>query len=85
MTIGKMMSNLPLLSESSDGWVWLMQLLSLVVFLGGAVLGVWNAWVVVRSPRKWYAKAWAVVVALSLLVLLYLALTFHLIAFDANY
>lgn len=83
--ISKMMSNLPLLSEASDGWVWFMQLLSLVVFLGGAAFGVWNAWVVVRSPRKWYAKVWAVVVALSLLVLLYLALTFHLIAFDANY
>ncbi len=85
MTIGKMMGNLVLLSESSDAWVWLMQLLSLVVFVGGAIFGVWNAWVVVRGPRKWYAKFWAVVVALSLLLLLYLALTFHLIAFDANY
>lgn len=84
-TATKMLSNLTLLSESTDGWVWLMQLLSLVVFIGGAVLGVWNAWVVVRSPRKWYAKVWAVVLALSLLVLLYIAFTFHLIAFDANY
>lgn len=85
ITVSKLMGNLTLLSESSDAWVWLMQVLSLVVFVGGAVFGVWNAWVVVRSPRKWYAKVWAVVVALSLLVLLYLALTFHLIAFDANY
>ncbi|GFE85138.1 serine hydrolase domain-containing protein [Steroidobacter agaridevorans] len=85
ITIAKMMGNLTLLSTGSDGWVWLMQLLSLVVFVGGAIFGVWNAWVVVRSPRKWYAKAWAVVLALSLLLLLYIALTFHLIAFDVNY
>lgn len=85
VTIAQFMNNLTLLSESSDGWVWLMQLLSLVVFVGGAALGVWNAWVVVRSPRKWYAKLWAVVLALSLLLLLYIALTFQLIAFDVNY
>jgi len=85
VTIAQFMNDLTLLSESSDGWVWLMQLLSLVVFVGGAALGVWNAWVVVRSPRRWYAKLWAVVLALSLLLLLYIALTFQLIAFDVNY
>ncbi len=85
MTVAKLMGNLTLLSESSDARVWLMQLLSLVVFIGAAVFGVWNASVVVRSPRKWYAKLWAVVVALSLLLLLYIAFTFHLIAFDTHY
>lgn len=85
ITVGQLMNDLTLLSESSDGWLWLLQLLSLVVFVGGAILGVWNAWVVGRSPRKWYAKLWAVVLALSLLLLLYIALTFHLIAFDVNY
>jgi hypothetical protein len=62
-----------------------MQLLSLVVFIGGAVFGVWNAVVVVRSSRKWYAKVWAVVLALALLLMLYIAFTFHFIAFDVNY
>jgi hypothetical protein len=60
-------------------------LLSLVVFVGAAALGAWNAMVVVRSPRTWYAKTWAVVLAISLLVLLWVALAFHLIAFDVNY
>ena len=45
-----------------------LQMLSLVVFIGAAAVGVWNAMVVVRGPRKWYAKTWAVVLALSLLV-----------------
>jgi hypothetical protein len=85
VTATSMMSNLNLLTHRMDAWLWLMQLLSLVVFVGGAALGIWNAWVVVRGTRKWYAKVWAVVLALSLLVMLWVALAFHLIAFDVNY
>jgi CubicO group peptidase (beta-lactamase class C family) len=84
-TATMMLSDLSLLTASTDWWLWLLQLLSLVVFVGGAALGVWNAFVVVRSTRKWYAKVWAVVLSLSLLVLLWVAFTFHLIAFDVNY
>jgi hypothetical protein len=65
--------------------LWILQLLSLVVFFGAAAVGVWNASVVVRGARKWYAKSWAVVLALALLLALWVALAFHLIAFDVNY
>ena len=41
--------------------------------------------VVVRGQRKWYAKVWAVALALALIVALWVALAFHLIAFDVNY
>jgi hypothetical protein len=85
MTATRMISDLRLLTASMDGWLWILQLSSLVVFIGSAVLGVWNAMVVVRSSRKWYAKVWAVVLAMSLLVMLWLAFAFHLIAFDVNY
>jgi hypothetical protein len=85
ITITKMISELELLTASLDGWIWILQLLSLVVFLGGAALGVWNAMIVVRGPRKWYVKTWAIVLAVSLLVMLWVALAFHLIAFDVNY
>jgi CubicO group peptidase (beta-lactamase class C family) len=84
-TVGMMMSDFSLLSSSTDGWIWLLRLLSIVVFLGAAALGVWNAMVVVRGARKWYAKLWAVVLALALLVLLWVAIAFHLIAFNVNY
>jgi CubicO group peptidase (beta-lactamase class C family) len=85
ITVSKMISELDLLTASMDGWIWILQLLSLVVFVGGAALGVWNAMVVVRGPRTWYAKTWSVVLAISLLVMLWVALAFHLIAFDVNY
>lgn len=72
-------------SSAADVWLWIVQLLSAIVFLAGAAVGVWNAIVVVRGARKWYAKAWAVLLALALLIALWVALAFHLIAFDVNY
>jgi CubicO group peptidase (beta-lactamase class C family) len=85
ITVSKMINDLSLLTSGADGWLWLLHLLSVVVFLGAAGLGIWNAIVVVRGSRSWYAKVWAVVLALSLLVLLWVAFAFHLIAFNVNY
>ena len=85
ITVAKMMSDLHLLAPGMDGWLWILQLLSLIVFIGAAAAGIWNASIVVRGPRKWYAKTWAVLLALALLVTLWTALAFHLIAFDVNY
>ncbi len=72
-------------SSTAGILLWIVQLLSAIVFFGAAAIGVWNATMVVRSTRKWYAKTWAVLLALALLVVLWLALAFHLIAFDVNY
>ncbi len=85
ITITQMMGNLANLSSGMNGWLWLLQLLSLVVFIGALAAAAWNAMVVVRSTRKWYAKLWAVVLVLSLLVLLWVAFAFNLIAFDVNF
>jgi hypothetical protein len=41
--------------------------------------------VVVRGPRKWYAKAWAVLLALALVIALWVAFAFHLMALRVNY
>jgi CubicO group peptidase (beta-lactamase class C family) len=85
VTVAMMIGDLALLTPSLDGWLWFLQLLSVVIFIGAAAAGIWNAVVVVRGPRQWYAKAWAVLLALSLLVVLWTAFAFHLIAFDVNY
>jgi CubicO group peptidase (beta-lactamase class C family) len=72
-------------SSTADILLWIVQILSAIVFFGAAVIGVWNATIVVRSARKWYAKTWAVLLALALLIALWVALAFHLIAFGVNY
>src|SRR5690606_9332332 len=85
ITVSMMLADLSLLSPSLDGWIWVLQMLSLVLFVGGAVIGVWNAWVVLKSNRRLVAKLWAVVLALAFLAILWVALVYDLIAFDVNY
>ncbi|HEX7115187.1 MAG TPA: serine hydrolase domain-containing protein [Steroidobacter sp.] len=85
LLISTMMSNFVLLSERTDIWLRILQVLGLVVFFGGAAVGVWNAWSVLRSRRSWYAKLWAVLLALGLLVSLWVALAFHIISFSVKY
>ncbi len=55
-------------------------------FFGAAAIGVWNASIVVRGPRQAVReRPGPCVLALALLVVLWVALAFHLIAFDVNY
>lgn len=74
-----------LLSSTADVLLWMLQILSAIVFFGAVAIGLWNASVVVRGRRRWFAKTWAVLLALALLVVLWVGLAFHLIAFDVNY
>jgi hypothetical protein len=83
ITIG--LQTLAYLSTKTDLLLRLLQFLSPIVFFGAAIVGVWNAWTVTRSTRKWYAKAWAVVLALSFLVVLWVALNCHLMKFGVDY
>ncbi len=84
-TIISMFGNLALLQPKNDWIIWILQILSLVVFIGGAIVGVWNARTVLSSRRSWYAKLWAVILAVALLIALWVAWQFNLIAFDVNY
>ena len=85
VTVSMMLTDLSLLSPDLDGWLWVLQVLSLVLFVGGAIIGLWNAWVVLTGNRRLVAKLWAVVLALSFLAILWVALVYDLIAFDVNY
>ena len=84
-TVGSMMSDFRLLNGKLDGWLWILQILSLVVFVGALAAGAWNARVVLRSPRSWYAKTWAVVLVVGFLASLWVGFAFHLIGFGVNY
>lgn len=73
------------LSSKLGGWIGLLRILSPLVFLGSAAIGLWSAGVVLRSQRRWFAKLWAVVLAASFLVILWAAMACHLIAFHTGY
>jgi hypothetical protein len=84
-TVITALEKLSLLSGSLDWWFWVLQLLSPIVYVGAAAIGAWNAWVVLKSARRWYAKLWAVLLAIAFLALLWVAIVYHLIAFDLQY
>jgi CubicO group peptidase (beta-lactamase class C family) len=81
------------LMETSLDWVGprmdlpliLLRLLSGLVFIGAAAFGLWNVWSVLRSQRRWVAKVWSAVLGVAFLIVLYVALIFHLIGYSANY
>jgi CubicO group peptidase (beta-lactamase class C family) len=79
-----LVSALDLISKLA-GWVALLRILSPLVFLGGAGIGLWSAGIVLRSRRRWFAKLWAVVLAASFLVILWVAVACHLISFHTGY
>lgn len=79
-----MLTNMNLLGKM-DALIWLLQILAPFVFIGGAGIGLWNAWVVLRSQRSWYAKLWAVVLSVSFVAILWVAVAFNLISFGANF
>ncbi len=67
---------------------WVIIALRLLAFLGSvaaAVIGLWNAAVVLRSDRRKLAKLWSVVLAISFLIVLYVGIVFHVFGYTANY
>jgi len=76
------------LSESARVvfWLHLLQVLTVVGFIGGLAVTVWNARAVCGfAEARWYNKGWAVLQALSLAVLLWIAAFYHLIGFSGEF
>lgn len=84
-TVTKILSDLAWASPSLDAWIIFLRVLALIVFIGGAAIAVWNAYVVLKSNRRKLAKLWSMLIALACLTLLYVGISFHLIGFTANY
>jgi CubicO group peptidase (beta-lactamase class C family) len=81
----RMFSEVSALTSKSDPWLWILQLLGLVVFVGAVAVALWHARVVWTGSRPWATKVWSVVLSVATVTLLYAALVFKLIAFDINY
>ncbi len=63
-----------------------MQILTLVGLVGGLAVTVWNAREVLRfTYAGWHNKVWAVLQALSLFILLWIAVVYHLIGFSGEF
>ena len=80
-----MLGDLEMTGAGSDLWINLLRLLATVVLPVGAAIAVWNAWHVLRGRRRWLAKLWALLLALSCLFLLWIGFANHLIGYGAYY
>ena len=80
-----MLGDLEMTGAGSDKWINLLRLFATVALPVGAAISIWNAWHVLRSRRRWLAKLWAVLLALSCLFLLWVGFAFHLMGYGAYY
>ncbi|PKQ00371.1 MAG: serine hydrolase [Alphaproteobacteria bacterium HGW-Alphaproteobacteria-13] len=70
---------------SFDPWLWLLQIAGWIIFVGGVLMAIWNLRIVRQDRRGWFRTLWAALVLLAMLLMLYTAWTFGLIAMTVNY
>lgn len=85
VAVSAILGNLQNATSAFDPWLWLLQGLGLIVFIGAVPITAWNLWLTWTDGRPWTRKLWSVLVLLSALMLLYLAAQFGLIAMTVNY
>jgi CubicO group peptidase (beta-lactamase class C family) len=85
LTLVRMLNDFNNLSNNFDTTVHFTQLFGIVAFILGSALILWNLWAVWSGKRRWPAKIWSIVLALSAVVVLWMAFTFNLIGFGTNF
>jgi CubicO group peptidase (beta-lactamase class C family) len=84
-TITLMFGDLTNLGGAFDTIIIIMQILTFLVLFGGLAVLVWYLWQVWRGKRRWYARVWSVLLVFAALVVIWVALAFHLLSLGAQY
>jgi hypothetical protein len=63
----------------------LSQLIALLAYAGGFVAALWNLVLVFRTPASWFARLFGVLLAASFAMMLWIALSYHLIGISGQY
>ena len=85
LVVNSMFSDLSNLTSDSDGKLWFMQIVGLIVFLGTVGLAAWNVLFAWKTGRRWPSKVGSVLILLAALMILYVAVTFGLLDMTVNY
>jgi len=85
ITIGAMLSDFNDLSTGFDPILYFTQALGIIGFIGGFILILQNLNAVWAGQRRWPARIWSIVLALSAFFVLWVAFVFNLIRMGANY
>ena len=85
VTLTKLLGDLNNLSAKSDGMVHIAQLLGVVCFIGGFLVLWWHVAKVWGGSRRWPAKVWSIVLAISASAVLWTAFVYKLLTWGVNY
>ncbi|HEY1604868.1 MAG TPA: serine hydrolase domain-containing protein [Allosphingosinicella sp.] len=89
LLLGWAIGTLMLLSDvtggGGDAFFWLLQILSLIVFVLAVPVAAWTLWQTWRDQGRWTRKLWSILVFLAALMILYFAARFDLLAMTVHY
>jgi len=77
--------SLALLAGPLDPLLIAVQVLSLIAIPGMVVLAGWSLWTAWKEKRGWFALLWGVLLLLSAVILLWIALAFHMFGITLSY
>ena len=87
--LGRAIGTIMVLSDvtggGADPFFWLLQILSLIVFVLAVPVTAWTVWQTWRDKRRWTRKIWSILVFLAALMVLYFAARFNLMAMTVHY
>ncbi len=78
-------SRTAMLGPGLDPVLFLLHLVSILGYLGGAIVLIWAAAIAWTGKRRWPGKIWTSVLAVSAVVMLWLAWVYHLTSFTSRY
>ena len=67
------------------GLVFAAQAVSLLAFGGGLIAALWNVALTFRGSSGWFARLFAIVLAIAFAITLWVALSYHVVGFNSNY
>jgi hypothetical protein len=80
-TVIRMFNDFNNLSNKYNGNIRFAEVFGMLAFLLGSAFIAWNLWTVWQGTRRWPAKVWSIVLALSAFIVLWIAFAFHLFSF----
>ncbi|HSZ07347.1 MAG TPA: serine hydrolase domain-containing protein [Steroidobacteraceae bacterium] len=84
-TVIRMFNDFNNLTDRYNGNIRFAELFGILAFLSGSAFVAWNLWTVWKGTRRWPAKAWSIVLALSAFIVLWVAIVFNLFTFGVYF
>ena len=80
-----MLSDLAMMTSALDPWILTLHILGSIAVFVGLALAIWHLIVVWSGKRRWTSKVWSVLLVLATAMLLWLAISYHLVGLSVEY